>query len=40
MNPFKFYVLSDSVGETAELLAKAALSQFNGHEDKFSGFPM
>lgn len=40
MNPFKFYVLSDSVGETAELLAKAALSQFNGHEDKIQRIPM
>ena len=39
MNPFKFYVLSDSVGETAELLAKAALSQFNGHEDKIQRIP-
>ena len=39
MSPFKFYVLSDSVGETAELLAKAALSQFNGHEDKIHRIP-
>lgn len=26
------YILSDSVGETAELVAKAAISQFNGSE--------
>lgn len=26
------YVVSDSVGETAELVVKAAASQFNGHE--------
>lgn len=28
------YVVSDSVGETAELVVKAASSQFNGEKSK------
>ncbi|SEP89487.1 pyruvate, water dikinase regulatory protein [Piscibacillus halophilus] len=34
-----FYVLSDSVGETAELLAKAALSQFSDQNMKIQRIP-
>ncbi|MGM8214139.1 pyruvate, water dikinase regulatory protein [Bacillaceae bacterium W0354] len=34
-----FYVLSDSVGETAELLVKAALSQFADSEMKIQRIP-
>ena len=30
MNSPIIYVVSDSVGETAELVTKAAISQFNG----------
>lgn len=33
------YVLSDSVGETAELVIKAGLSQFNHHEYKIHRVP-
>ena len=33
------YVVSDSVGETAELVTKAALSQFNGSEITLKRFP-
>ncbi|RDW19219.1 phosphoenolpyruvate synthase regulatory protein [Oceanobacillus arenosus] len=33
------YVISDSVGETAELVIKAGLSQFNSHEYRISRFP-
>src|SRR5690606_37769708 len=33
------YVLSDSVGETAELVVKAGLSQFNGQEFKIFRVP-
>lgn len=33
MNNRIIYVVSDSVGETAELVVKAALSQFNGSAD-------
>jgi len=33
------YVVSDSVGETAELVTKAALSQFNGSEITIKRFP-
>ncbi|RLL48055.1 kinase/pyrophosphorylase [Oceanobacillus piezotolerans] len=33
------YVLSDSVGETAELVVKAGLSQFNGIDYKISRIP-
>ncbi|RDW21777.1 pyruvate, water dikinase regulatory protein [Oceanobacillus chungangensis] len=33
------YVISDSVGETAELVIKAGLSQFNGQEYKINRFP-
>lgn len=33
------YVLSDSVGETAELVVKAGLSQFNGQEYKIFRVP-
>ncbi len=33
------YVVSDSVGETAELVTKAALSQFNGSELTIKRFP-
>lgn len=33
------YVVSDSVGETAELVTKAALSQFNGVDVTIKRFP-
>ncbi|WML45339.1 pyruvate, water dikinase regulatory protein [Neobacillus sp. PS3-40] len=33
------YVVSDSVGETAELVTKAAISQFNGSGMVIKGFP-
>lgn len=33
------YVVSDSVGETAELVTKAAVSQFNGSEVTIKRFP-
>lgn len=33
------YVVSDSVGETAELVTKAALSQFNGSDITIKRFP-
>jgi len=33
------YVVSDSVGETAELVTKAALSQFNGSDIRIKRFP-
>ena len=33
------YVVSDSVGETAELVTKAAISQFNGSGMKLKRFP-
>lgn len=39
MSNFNIFVLSDSIGETAELLAKAGLSQFNGHEDNIHRIP-
>ncbi len=33
------YVVSDSVGETAELVTKAAISQFNGSKTELKRFP-
>ena len=33
------YVVSDSIGETAELVTKAAISQFNGGAVKIKRFP-
>jgi [pyruvate, water dikinase]-phosphate phosphotransferase / [pyruvate, water dikinase] kinase len=33
------YVVSDSVGETAELVTKAAITQFNGNDMKLKRFP-
>ncbi|RPF55603.1 pyruvate, water dikinase regulatory protein [Aquisalibacillus elongatus] len=39
MSSSVFYVLSDSVGETAELLAKAALSQFKDQNMKIQRIP-
>ncbi|MED1205104.1 pyruvate, water dikinase regulatory protein [Heyndrickxia acidicola] len=33
------YVVSDSVGETAELVAKAVISQFNGKDAEIKRFP-
>ncbi|GEL78307.1 pyruvate, water dikinase regulatory protein [Tenuibacillus multivorans] len=39
MDHSKLYVLSDSVGETAELLAKAALSQFSHTDMKIQRIP-
>lgn len=33
------YVVSDSVGETAELVTKAAISQFNGKDAEIKRFP-
>jgi len=33
------YVVSDSVGETAELVTKAAITQFNGNHIKLKRFP-
>jgi [pyruvate, water dikinase]-phosphate phosphotransferase / [pyruvate, water dikinase] kinase len=33
------YVVSDSVGETAELVTKAAMSQFNGKDAEIKRFP-
>lgn len=33
------YIVSDSVGETAELVTKAAISQFNGEVVKIKRFP-
>ncbi|MBS4173567.1 pyruvate, water dikinase regulatory protein [Bacillus sp. FJAT-49736] len=33
------YVVSDSVGETAELVVKAAISQFNGKDAEIKRFP-
>ncbi|WP_059171168.1 pyruvate, water dikinase regulatory protein [Bacillus sp. FJAT-27445] len=33
------YVVSDSVGETAELVTKAAITQFNGNNIKIKRFP-
>lgn len=33
------YVVSDSVGETAELVTKAAITQFNGHNVTLKRFP-
>ena len=33
------YVVSDSVGETAELVTKAAISQFNGGDIIIKRFP-
>ncbi len=33
------YVVSDSVGETAELVTKAAISQFNGSNTVIKRFP-
>ncbi|WP_053367172.1 pyruvate, water dikinase regulatory protein [Bacillus sp. FJAT-27245] len=33
------YVVSDSVGETAELVTKAAITQFNGNDIKLKRFP-
>ena len=33
------YVVSDSVGETAELVTKAAITQFNGSGMKMKTFP-
>ncbi|MCM3566583.1 pyruvate, water dikinase regulatory protein [Neobacillus mesonae] len=39
MNSPIIYVVSDSVGETAELMTKAAISQFNGSEITLKRFP-
>ncbi|MET3682442.1 regulator of PEP synthase PpsR (kinase-PPPase family) [Alkalibacillus flavidus] len=39
MNPNTFYIVSDSVGETAELMAKAALSQFLNSEMRIQRIP-
>lgn len=39
MNRPVIYVVSDSVGETAELMTKAAISQFNGSEIIIKRFP-
>lgn len=33
------YIISDSVGETAELVTKAAISQFNGKDAEIKRFP-
>lgn len=33
------YIISDSVGETAELVTKAAISQFNGNDAEIKRFP-
>ncbi|NLV89322.1 MAG: kinase/pyrophosphorylase [Tissierellia bacterium] len=38
-NTLTVYVLSDSIGETGELLAKAALSQFNSGKYHIKRFP-
>ncbi len=34
------YIVSDSVGETADLVARAAISQFGGHQVEIRRFPM
>lgn len=34
------YIVSDSVGETADLVARAAISQFNGQQVEIRRFPM
>ncbi len=39
MNSPIIYVISDSVGETAELMTKAAISQFNGSGTVLKRFP-
>ncbi|WP_188206184.1 pyruvate, water dikinase regulatory protein [Alkalibacillus aidingensis] len=39
MHPLRFYIISDSVGETAELLAKAALSQFVNSDIEIQRIP-
>lgn len=39
MTEHHIYVLSDSVGETAELVVKAGLSQFNGEDYKIIRIP-
>lgn len=39
MNKPVIYVVSDSVGETAELVTKAAISQFNGSDAVIKRFP-
>lgn len=39
MNTSIIYVVSDSVGETAELMTKAAISQFNGSGMTLKRFP-
>ncbi|PKR79019.1 phosphoenolpyruvate synthase regulatory protein [Halalkalibacillus sediminis] len=39
MKPNTFYVISDSVGETAELLVKAAISQFTIDDSKIQRIP-
>ena len=39
MNLPIIYVVSDSVGETAELVTKAAITQFNGSGMKIKTFP-
>lgn len=33
------FIVSDSLGETAELVARAAASQFNGYRATFHRFP-
>ena len=38
-NTLTVYILSDSIGETGELLAKAALSQFNSGKYHIKRFP-
>ncbi|NIK13360.1 pyruvate, water dikinase regulatory protein [Alkalibacillus almallahensis] len=39
MNPKTFYIVSDSVGETAELMVKAAVSQFTNSEMRIQRIP-
>ncbi|WP_411953468.1 pyruvate, water dikinase regulatory protein [Alkalibacillus sp. S2W] len=39
MNPKTFYIVSDSVGETAELMVKAAVSQFAKSEMRIQRIP-
>ncbi|WP_027963462.1 pyruvate, water dikinase regulatory protein [Halalkalibacillus halophilus] len=39
MSPSTFYIISDSVGETAELMTKAALSQFKNSEIRIQRIP-
>ncbi|WP_306974928.1 pyruvate, water dikinase regulatory protein [Alkalibacillus salilacus] len=39
MNPKMFYIVSDSVGETAELMVKAAVSQFTDSDMRIQRIP-